>query len=116
MIQGGGLGVRMNEKPTRPPVKNEADNGLKNERGAIAMARTMDPHSASAQFFINLVDNAFLNHTEPTQQGWGYCVFGKVIDGMDTVDAIAKLKTKSDGMYDDVPTDMVVITGASRFE
>ncbi|MDE7065858.1 MAG: peptidylprolyl isomerase, partial [Desulfovibrionaceae bacterium] len=81
-----------------------------------AMARTMDPHSASAQFFINLVDNAFLNHTEPTQQGWGYCVFGKVIDGMDTVDAIAKLKTKSDGMYDDVPTDMVVITGASRFE
>lgn len=116
MIQGGGLGVRMDEKSTRPPVKNEADNGLKNERGTIAMARTMDPHSASAQFFINLVDNAFLNHTEPTQQGWGYCVFGKVIDGMDTVDAIAKLKTKSDGMYDDVPADMVVITGASRFE
>ena len=116
MIQGGGLGVRMNEKSTRPPVKNEADNGLKNERGTIAMARTMDPHSASAQFFINLVDNAFLDHTEPTQQGWGYCVFGKVIDGMDAVDAIAKLKTKSDGMYDDVPVDMVVITGASRFE
>lgn len=116
MIQGGGLGVRMNEKSTRSPIKNEADNGLKNERGTIAMARTMDPHSASAQFFINLVDNDFLNHTEPTQQGWGYCVFGKVVDGMDTVDAIAKLKTKSDGMYDDVPVDMVVITGAGRFE
>lgn len=116
MIQGGGLDVRMNEKSARSPVKNEADNGLKNERGTIAMARTMDPHSASAQFFINLVDNAFLNHTEPTQQGWGYCVFGKVIDGMDAVDAIAKLKTKSNGMYDDVPVDMVVITGASRFD
>lgn len=116
MIQGGGLGVRMNEKSPRSPIKNEADNGLKNERGTIAMARTMDPHSASAQFFINLVDNDFLNHTEPTQQGWGYCVFGKVVDGMDTVDAIAKLKTKSDGMYDDVPVDMVVITGAGRFE
>lgn len=116
MIQGGGLGVRMNEKSGRAPVENEATNGLKNERGTLAMARTQDPHSASAQFFINLVDNAFLNHSEPTVAGWGYCVFGKVVEGMDVVDKIAKLKTKSDGMYDDVPVDMVVITGASRFE
>lgn len=116
MIQGGGLGVRMNEKSGRPPVENEASNGLKNERGTLAMARTQDPHSASAQFFVNLVDNAFLDHSEPTVSGWGYCVFGKVVEGMDVVDKIAKLKTKSDGMYDDVPVDMVVITGASRFE
>lgn len=116
MIQGGGMGVRMDEKATRPPVKNEADNGLKNECGTVAMARTMDPHSASAQFFINLVDNDFLNHSEPTAQGWGYCVFGKVTEGMDVVEKIAKLKTKSAGMHDDVPVDMVVITAASRFE
>lgn len=116
MIQGGGMGVRMDEKSTRPPVKNEADNGLKNERGTLAMARTMAPHSASAQFFVNLIDNDFLNHSEPTTQGWGYCVFGKVTEGMDVVDKIAKLKTKSMGMHDDVPVDMVVITGASRFE
>lgn len=116
MIQGGGMGVRMDEKATRTPVKNEADNGVKNERGTVAMARTMDPHSASAQFFINLIDNDFLNHSEPTPQGWGYCVFGKVSEGMDVVEKIAKLKTKSAGMHDDVPVDMVVITGASRFE
>ncbi|MEG2173156.1 MAG: peptidylprolyl isomerase [Desulfovibrionaceae bacterium] len=116
MIQGGGMGVRMDEKATRPPVKNEADNGLKNERGTVAMARTMDPHSASAQFFVNLVDNDFLNHSEPTTQGWGYCVFGKVTEGMDVADKIAKLKTKSAGMHEDVPVDMVVITAASRFE
>ncbi|MCR5561835.1 MAG: peptidyl-prolyl cis-trans isomerase [Desulfovibrio sp.] len=116
MIQGGGLGARMDEKPTREPIQNEADNGLKNERGTIAMARTQDPHSASAQFFINLVDNDFLNHTEPSVSGWGYCVFGKVTDGMDVVDKIAKGKTQSVGMYDDVPVDMVLITGASRFE
>ena len=116
MSQGGGLGVRMNEKGTMDPVENEATNGLKNERGTLAMARTMDPHSATAQFFINLVDNGFLDHTAPDMQGWGYCVFGKVVEGMEAVDKIAKLKTKSMGMYDDVPVDMVVITGASRFE
>lgn len=116
MIQGGGLGVRMNEKPTREPVENEANNGVNNERGTIAMARTQDPHSATAQFFINLVDNDFLNHTEPSVAGWGYCAFGKVVEGMDVVDKIAKAKTKSEGMYDDVPVDTVVITGASRFE
>ena len=116
MIQGGGLGARMDEKPTREPVKNEADNGLKNERGTIAMARTREPHSATAQFFINLVDNEFLDHSEPTLDGWGYCVFGKVVDGMDAVDKIAKVKTKAVGVHEAVPTDMVLITGASRCE
>ncbi len=116
MIQGGGMGVRMDEKDTNAPVENEATNGLKNERGTLAMARTMDPHSASAQFFINLVDNDFLNHSAPDMHGWGYCVFGKVTEGMDVVEKIAKVKTKSVGVHEDVPVDMVVITGASRFE
>ena len=116
MIQGGGLTMKMEEKPTSAPVKNEADNGLKNDRGTIAMARTMDPHSATAQFFINLVDNDFLNHTAPTTQGWGYCVFGKVVDGMDVVDKIGKAKTGSRPPYDDVPLDSVLINEASRFE
>ena len=116
MIQGGGLTLKMEEKPTSAPVKNEADNGLKNDRGTIAMARTMDPHSATAQFFINLVDNGFLNHTAPTAQGWGYCVFGKVVDGMDVVDKIGKTKTGSRPPYDDVPLDSVLINEASRFE
>ena len=116
MIQGGGMGARMDEKTTRDPIKNEADNGVKNERGTIAMARTMEPHSASAQFFINLVDNDFLNFSEPTINGWGYCVFGKVTDGMDVVDKIAKVKTKSVGIHENVPVDLVMITGASRFE
>lgn len=116
MIQGGGMGARMDEKATREPIKNEADNGVKNERGTIAMARTMEPHSASAQFFINLVDNDFLNFSEPTINGWGYCVFGKVTEGMDVVDKIAKVKTKSVGIHENVPVDLVMITGASRFE
>ena len=116
MIQGGGLGARMDTRETRPPVKNEADNGLKNERGALAMARTMDPHSATAQFFINLVDNAFLDHTAPSPDGWGYCVFGRVSEGMDVVDKIAKVKTRTVGGFENVPADMVMITGASRFE
>ena len=116
MIQGGGYGPRMDEKPTRDTIENEADNGLKNDRGTIAMARTMDPHSASAQFFINLGDNDFLNHTEKDAQGWGYCVFGKVSEGMQVVDAIAKVKTASRGGYDDVPTDMALISSAGRFE
>ena len=116
MIQGGGLGARMDEKSTREPVTNEADNGLKNERGTLAMARTRDPHSATAQFFINLVDNEFLNHSSPTPDGWGYCVFGKVTEGMENVDKIAKVKTKTVGFHENVPTDMVLITGASRFE
>ena len=116
MIQGGGMGARMDEKETREPIKNEADNGVKNERGTIAMARTMEPHSASAQFFINLVDNDFLNFSEPTINGWGYCVFGKVTAGMDVVDKIAKVKTKTVGIHENVPADLVMITGASRFE
>jgi len=115
MIQGGGLTARMQQKDTSAPIKNEADNGLKNDRGTIAMARTMDPHSATAQFFINLVDNDFLNFQAPSGNGWGYCVFGRVTEGMDVVDKIAKVKTTV-GMYQDVPSDLVVITGASRFE
>lgn len=116
MIQGGGMDAKMREKPTHDAIPNEADNGLQNVRGTIAMARTADPHSASAQFFINLKDNDFLNHSEPTREGWGYAVFGKVIDGMDVVDKIAKVKTRSQGIHDDVPVDMVLITKASRFD
>jgi peptidyl-prolyl cis-trans isomerase B (cyclophilin B) len=116
MIQGGGYNPRMDEKPTRETIENEADNGLKNERGSLAMARTADPHSASAQFFINLADNDFLDHTGKDVQGWGYCVFGKVSDGMEVVDAIAKVKTCARGTHSDVPTDMVLITSAGRFE
>ena len=109
MIQGGGLGARMDEKATREPVANEADNGVKNERGTIAMARTRDPHSATAH-------NDFLNHSAPTLDGWGYCAFGRVTEGMEVVEKIAKVKTKSMGMHENVPVDMVLITGASRFE
>ena len=109
MIQGGGMESGMKEKDTREPIANEADNGLKNARGTIAMARTSDPHSASAQFFINLVDNHFLNHTSKTNAGWGYAVFGKVIAGMDIVDKIATVKTGRSGMHRDVPLEEVVI-------
>ena len=116
MIQGGGMTMRMEEKPTRDPIRNEADNGLKNERGTVAMARTREPHSASAQFFINAVDNDFLDHSSPDEAGYGYCVFGKVVEGMDVVEKILKVKTKTVGMYDDVPADMVLITSASMFE
>lgn len=116
MIQGGGMDARMKEKAPHEPVENEADNGLENERGTIAMARTMDPHSASAQFFINHADNAFLNHREKSREGWGYAVFGQVVDGMDTVDKIAKVKTRSAGIHENVPTETVLITKASRFE
>lgn len=116
MIQGGGMDMKMKEKATHEPIENEAGNGLKNERGTLAMARTMDPHSASAQFFINHADNDFLNYREPTESGYGYAVFGKVIDGMDVVDKIAKVKTRTVGMYENVPTDSVLITTASRFD
>ena len=109
MIQGGGMESGMKEKDTREPITNEADNGLKNVRGTIAMARTSDPHSASAQFFINLVDNHFLNHTSKTNAGWGYAVFGKVVAGMDIVDKIATVKTGRSGMHRDVPLEEVVI-------
>ena len=112
MIQGGGFEPAMNQKPTGEQIKNEADNGLKNERGTIAMARTQAPHSATAQFFINVADNAFLNHTSPDLQGWGYCVFGKVTEGMDVVDAIRKVKTGSSGFHQDVPKEDVIIERA----
>jgi peptidyl-prolyl cis-trans isomerase B (cyclophilin B) len=112
MIQGGGFEPGMKQKPTREPVQNEANNGLKNDIYTIAMARTSAPHSASAQFFINVGDNDFLNHTAPTPQGWGYCVFGKVVDGTDVVDRIRKVKTGSSGMHQDVPVEDVVIEKA----
>ena len=112
MIQGGGMDVYMNEKETRDPIQNEAQNGLKNDKYTIAMARTQAPHSASAQFFINTKDNTFLNHTEPSLHGWGYAVFGKVVEGQDVVDAIEKVATKRHGYHDDVPVEPVVITKA----
>ena len=112
MIQGGGFEPGMNQKPTNAPIQNEATNGLKNDRYTIAMARTGDPHSASAQFFINVKDNAFLNHTAPGGQGWGYCVFGKVVEGMDVVDKIKGVKTGAKGFHQDVPVDDVVIQKA----
>ena len=102
----------MKEKKTRAPIKNEADNGLKNVLGSVAMARTSDPHSASAQFFINTKDNAFLNYSAPNAQGWGYCVFGKVVKGMDVVEEIAKVKTGNSGFHQDVPLEDVVIIKA----
>ncbi|OGV73890.1 MAG: cyclophilin [Methylophilales bacterium RIFCSPHIGHO2_02_FULL_57_10] len=109
MIQGGGMESGMQQKPANPAIKNEADNGLKNKAYSIAMARTSDPHSASSQFFINVADNDFLNFSAPTSQGWGYCVFGKVVEGMEVVDKIAKVKTGSRAGQQDVPVDDVVI-------
>ena len=109
MIQGGGFTADMKRKPAGAPIKNEADNGLKNDRGTIAMARTTDPHTATAQFFINTVNNDFLNHKSKTQQGWGYVVFGKVVAGMDVVDAISSAKTVMRGMYRDVPDENIEI-------
>ena len=114
MIQGGGFTSEMKQKPTKDPIKNEADNRLRNQRGTIAMARTSDPHSATAQFFINSIDNDFLDYKSKTPQGWGYAVFGRVIEGMDMVDAISKVKTKTRGMYRDVPAEPVVIKSAKR--
>jgi peptidyl-prolyl cis-trans isomerase B (cyclophilin B) len=112
MIQGGGFTPGMSQKPTDAPVENEAHNGLKNENYTVAMARTQAPHSATAQFFINVANNEFLNHTAPTAQGWGYAVFGKVVDGKDVVDRIKGAKTGRKGFHDDVPKDDVVIEKA----
>ncbi len=109
MIQGGGLNPDMDQKPARPPIRNEADNGLRNQIGTVAMARTSDPHSATSQFFINLKDNDFLDHRGPTSQGWGYCVFGRVVDGMDVVNAIAKVATTPRRGHQDVPVENVLI-------
>jgi len=116
MIQGGGFTVFMQRKPGKKPIKNEADKGLKNDRGTIAMARTGDPHSASAQFFINSANNDFLNHKNKTQQGWGYAAFGRVIEGMDVVDAISAVKTTRRESYQDVPVEPVAIRTARRLK
>lgn len=113
MVQGGGFDTAGKQKATRPPVQNEADNGLKNETGTVAMARTPDPHSASAQFFINLKDNTFLNHTAKTNEGWGYTVFGKVVEGMDVVNSIAQVKVSRGSLSEAVPAEQIVVTKAS---
>ncbi|MFC7461918.1 peptidylprolyl isomerase [Hydrogenophaga defluvii] len=112
MVQGGGFEPGMNQKPTQEAIENEANNGLKNNKYTVAMARTQAPHSATAQFFINVADNGFLNHTAPTAQGWGYAVFGKVVVGTEVVDAIRAVKTGRKGFHDDVPLNDVVIEKA----
>jgi peptidyl-prolyl cis-trans isomerase B (cyclophilin B) len=113
MIQGGGFTREFRQKPVRAPIRNEADNGLKNRKGTIAMARTSDPHSATAQFFINVADNAFLDFRAPTSEGWGYCVFGRVVEGMDVVERIARVATgPGPGGHRDVPLEPVVIERA----
>lgn len=116
MVQGGGFEPGMNQKNTNAPIKNEADNGLKNDKYTIAMARTQDPHSASAQFFINTNNNDFLNFTAPSVQGWGYAVFGKVVEGTEVVDAIEKVETGTRGFHGDVPREDVVIQSAEIVE
>ena len=112
MIQGGGFEPGMTQKPTDAPIDNEANNGLKNDKYTVAMARTQAPHSATAQFFINVGDNGFLNHTAPSLQGWGYAVFGKVVKGTEIVDQIRGVKTGRNGFHDDVPKEDVVIEKA----
>lgn len=112
MVQGGGMDAQMKQKSTLAPIKNEADNGLKNDKYTLAMARTNDPHSATAQFFINATDNGFLNHKSPSPSGWGYAVFGKVVAGMDVVDRIEAVATGRKGMHDDVPLTAVTIDRA----
>jgi len=112
MVQGGGMEPGMAQKPTDAPIENEANNGLKNNNYTVAMARTGDPHSATAQFFINVADNGFLNHTAPSQQGWGYAVFGKVVSGSEVVDKIKAVGTGRKGFHDDVPKEDVVIEKA----
>lgn len=109
MIQGGGMLPGMREKNTRPPIQNEANNGLPNKVGSVAMARTSDPHSATSQFFINVADNTFLNYTAPTAQGWGYCVFGEVVDGLEVVNKIKMVSTTNRGFHKDVPKEDVFI-------
>ncbi|OAH99962.1 peptidylprolyl isomerase [Methylomonas methanica] len=116
MAQGGGFDSSFKQKETNAPIKNEADNGLKNKRGTLAMARTNDPHSATAQFFINYKDNSFLDHTSPSPSGWGYAVFGEVIEGMDVVDAMAKQATGNRGPHQDVPKTDIVIDKAEVIE
>ncbi len=117
MVQGGGYDADFNKKPTRAPIENEADNGLKNKTGTVAMARTSDPHSATAQFFVNVADNAFLDHTAKSERGWGYAVFGKVVDGMDVVDKMKSVDTGAKGPFQkDAPQQDIVITSAKRVD
>jgi peptidyl-prolyl cis-trans isomerase B (cyclophilin B) len=116
MVQGGGFTADMAQKPTKAPIANEADNGCKNAKGTVAMARTSDPNSASSQFFINVADNGFLNHTAKTPQGWGYAVFGKVVEGLDVVDQIVSVPTGHHGPHSDVPREPVTITKATILE
>ena len=116
MIQGGGFEEDMKQKQTHAPIENEADNGLKNDKYTVAMARTSDPHSATAQFFINVADNEFLNFTSPTPNGWGYAVFGKVVEGTDVVDKMKMVKTHNKGFHQDVPVEDIVIEKASVVE
>jgi peptidyl-prolyl cis-trans isomerase B (cyclophilin B) len=116
MVQGGGFDVSMDQKETRANIENEADNGLTNDEGTLAMARTMDPHSASAQFFINVGNNAFLNHSGKNSQGWGYAVFGKVVDGMDVVNEIKNVSTTTKSGHQDVPKEPVVIDSATMID
>ena len=116
MVQGGGFDTEMVQKETRETIENEADNGLKNDTGTLAMARTMDPHSASAQFFINVKDNDFLNHTAKDMNGWGYCVFGKVVEGMEVVNKIKGVATGNRMGHQDVPVDAVIIEKATVVE
>ncbi|WP_440873850.1 peptidylprolyl isomerase [Thalassotalea sp. PLHSN55] len=113
MVQGGGFAPGLDEKETRASIKNEANNGLSNKRGTLAMARTQDPHSASAQFFINLVDNNFLDFQNESTQGWGYCVFGEVVEGLDIVDKMALVDTGRMGFHDDVPKDEILVESAT---
>ena len=116
MIQGGGFEPGLKQKPTKAPVENEANNGLKNNKYTLAMARTQDPHSATAQFFINVANNDFLNHTAPTAQGWGYAVFGEVVEGKDVVDKMKGVATGNSGFHQNVPTTDVIITKAAVIE
>jgi peptidyl-prolyl cis-trans isomerase B (cyclophilin B) len=116
MIQGGGFAPGMDEKPTRASIENEADNGLSNEEGTLAMARTNDPHSATCQFFINVNNNEFLDHSAPNERGYGYCVFAKVVEGMDVVNTIKAVTTGNAGMHQDVPVEDVVIESAEVVE
>lgn len=114
MLQGGGFDATMKQKPTLPPIQNEANNGLKNKRYTLSMARTNDPHSATSQFFVNVTDNAFLDFKAENASGWGYAVFGQVVDGMDVVDSIEKVRTGRKGMHDDVPLEDVLIAKATE--
>ena len=116
MIQGGGMDAQMNEKQSNAPIENEANNGLQNKVGSVAMARTSDPHSASAQFFINVADNDFLNFTSPTTNGWGYAVFAEVIEGLDIVKEIEAVKTGRTGYHQDVPEEPIIINKASLIQ